>query len=508
MQQRELGRVRIAIIGSGFAGLGMAIRLRQAGITDFVVLERAEDVGGTWRDNTYPGCACDVPSNLYAFSFAPNPHWSRTFSGQREIWDYLRACAQHFGVTEHLRLGHEVMDACWQQEHGHWRVQTRRGSFTATVLVSAMGPLSEPALPAIPGLTSFAGTTFHSAAWEHDHDLTGERVAVIGTGASAIQFVPRIAGRVAALHVFQRTPPWIVPRGDRDVTGFERHLFRAVPAAQRARRAVSYLMRELAVPGLRGNRRLLAYLTTQARRHLEEQVADPLLRAALTPDYAIGCKRILLSDDYYPALALPQVELVTAGIREVRAASVMTSDGVERPVDTIIFGTGFHVTDMPGAARLRGRDGRSLREVWGATQRAYLGSMVAGFPNLFLLLGPNTGLGHNSIVYMIESQLAYVMDALRVMEARGSDVIEVSAAAQDRYNRVVQADTAGTVWTAGGCRSWYLDATGANAALWPSYTWSFRRRTRRFVPSDHVLGLRLLPAATGVPGRVDVCHAE
>jgi cation diffusion facilitator CzcD-associated flavoprotein CzcO len=478
--------VRVAVVGSGFSGLGMAIRLRHAGIEDFVVLERADDIGGTWRDNSYPGCACDVPSHLYSFSFAPNPDWTSTFSSQPEIWAYLRACAERYGVMGHVRFDHEVRDAAWDDDAQRWRIETSQGSLTAQVLVLGTGPLTEPAIPDLPGLDSFEGTTFHSATWDHDHDLAGARVAVVGTGASAIQFVPKVQRRADRLHVFQRTAPWIMPRPDRPLKAWERRLYRVLPAAQLLMRAGIYWGRESFVFGFR-HPRVMRLAERLARRHLRHQVRDPELRRKLTPTYRMGCKRVLISNDYLPALARPNVELVTDAIAEVRARSIVTADSVEREVDTIIFGTGFHVTDLPAAERIRGRDGLSLAEHWQGSPQAHMGSMVAGYPNLFFLVGPNTGLGHNSIVFMIESQCNYVLSALELMEGHGAAELDVRPEAQAAYNAALQERMRGTVWTAGGCASWYLDATGRNTTLWPSFTWPFRERTRRLDPAQYEL---------------------
>jgi cation diffusion facilitator CzcD-associated flavoprotein CzcO len=355
--------------------------------------------------------------------------------------------------------------------------------------------LSDPREPPIPGLDSFEGTKFHSATWNHEHDLTGERVASIGTGASAIQYVPSIQPQVEQLYVFQRTPPWVLPHTDRDVSAFERRLYRARPAVQRIVRGAIYAARETLVLGFVKSPRLMRLIEKLARRHIRQSIPDPELRAKVTPDYTIGCKRILPSNKWYPALTKPNVELVTEGVEEVRARSVVTADGVERRVDTIIFGTGFNVTDMPIAKRLRGRDGSRLDETWNGTMRAHLGTMSANFPNLFFLLGPNTGLGHNSMVYMIESQIAYVMDALRVMEERGLATVEVRSDVEESYNQRLDEKMEGTVWNT-GCASWYLDDTGRNATLWPDWTWAFRRRAARFDPDEHVVELRSAARAT------------
>jgi cation diffusion facilitator CzcD-associated flavoprotein CzcO len=488
---------RVAIIGTGFAGLGMAIRLKQAGIEDFVVLERADDVGGTWRDNTYPGCQCDVPSHLYSFSFAPNPEWSRTFSRQEEIWDYLRECAERFGINPHVRFDHEVLEAAWDDESSRWCLQTPHGELTADVVVSGTGALSEPSIPSVPGLEDFEGAAFHSARWDHDFDLEGKRVAVVGTGASAIQFVPRIQPEVESLHLFQRTPPWVLPHSDRPITDRERGAFRRLPLLQRLTRSAIYWARETFVLNF-VNQRVAKLPERIGRRHLRRQVPDPELRRKLTPSYTFGCKRALISNDYYPALAEPNVEVVTDGIAEVRPHSIVGADGTEREVDAIIFGTGFRVHDMPVIERVRGRDGLTLAERWRDSMQAYVGTTIAGFPNFFMLLGPNTGLGHTSVVVMVEAQIAYVLDALHAMDQRGWQSIEVREDALLAYNQRIQEGLRGTVWNDGGCASWYLDGSGRNSTLWPSFTWRFRDRTRRFDPAPYVAVSRA-PAAAARP---------
>jgi cation diffusion facilitator CzcD-associated flavoprotein CzcO len=481
--------LRIAIVGGGFGGLGAAIRLMQEGIDDFLVFERAGDVGGTWRDNSYPGCACDVPSHLYSFSFAPNPSWSRSFSGQPEIWAYLRDCARRFGILPRLRLGHEVRQASWDDRRQRWWVETSGGTWTADVLIAAAGPLSEPKIPVLPGLDGFEGTVFHSARWDHDHDLTGRQVAVVGTGASAVQFVPEIQPRVGRLRIFQRTAPWVLPRRDRALTGAERWLFRRVPATQRLARSSIYWAREGLTAGFL-HPRLMRLPQRLALRHLQRAVPDPALRARLTPDYLLGCKRVLLSNDYLLTLTRQNVELVTSGIHQVRPRGILTDDGIEYPADTIIFGTGFHVTDPPVGDLVRGRDGRTLAEVWEGSPRAYLGVAVAGFPNLFLLLGPNTGLGSTSVVLMIEAQVQYVLRALELMRTTGMATVEPRPEAQRAFLAEVDRRMGPTVWSAGGCASWYIDRTGRVSALWPGFTWAYRRRTRRFDPDLHLTAPR------------------
>ena len=476
----------IAIVGSGFSGLGMAIRLKQAGIHDFVVLERADEVGGTWQANTYPGCACDVPSHLYSFSFAPNPDWTQTYSTQPEIWDYLCRCADRFGVRPHVRLNCAVESATWLDHERRWQLETTGGTVRPRVLIAGMGPLTEPRIPDVPGLDAFEGEVWHSARWNHDFDLDGRRVASIGTGASAIQYVPEIAKRVERLHVFQRTPPWVLPHTSRPIRAWERRLYRALPAAQRLVRGGIYAGREALVLGFVKDPRLMKVVERLARRHMERQIDDPELLASVTPDYTIGCKRILPSNRWYRALGRSNVELVTEGVAEVRARSIVAADGSEREVDAIVFGTGFQVTDIPAAHRVRGRGGALLDDLWHGSPRAHLGSTIAGFPNLFFLLGPNTGLGHSSMVYMIESQIEHVLGALRLMRERGAETIEVTPEAQQRSNAALERKLERTVWNT-GCASWYLDRTGRNATIWPDWTWRFRRRVARLDPAEYAL---------------------
>ncbi len=486
---------RTVIVGTGFSGIGMAIKLLREGERDFVLLERADQIGGTWRDNTYPGCRCDVPSHLYSFSFAPNPNWSSTFSPQPEILEYLRGVAARFGVIPHVRFGTEMESAEWDDAESRWRLETSRGPIAADVLIAAQGPLSDPLVPDLPGLDSFEGTTFHSARWDHDHRLDGKRVAVIGTGASAIQFVPEIQPLVGQMHVFQRTPPWVMPHPNRAMNDWERRLYGRLPAAQLAMRAGIYWARETFVLQFR-NERMRRLATRMALRQLEQQVPDPELRAKLTPRYELGCKRILPTDEWYPALMQPNVDVVTEGIREIRPHSIVSTDGTEREVDTIIFGTGFHVTDIPIAQRVRGRDGRTLAETWDGSPTAYKGAAVAGYPNLFFLVGPNTGLGHNSIVFMIESQINYVAGALEAMRRRGARVVDVRPEAQAAYNAMLDQMTEGTVWVSGGCSSYYIDRNGRNSTIWPTFTWPFRQRTRAFDEAADALGT---PASEPVP---------
>jgi cyclohexanone monooxygenase len=478
--------VRVAIIGSGFAGLAMGIALKKRGETDFVLLERADEVGGTWRDNTYPGAACDVQSNLYSFSFAPNPDWPRSYSEQPEIQAYLQATADRFAVREHCVFGADVTSARWDDDARRWRVTTTAGEFRARILISAAGALADPTYPDIPGLDTFAGTLMHSARWDSGHDLTGEKVAVIGTGASAIQIVPAIQPLVQSLAVYQRTAAWVVPRTDHPVKPLMRALYRFIPGLQKAVRGGLYLMRELLVVGMAKRRRFLKPVQRMAQAHLMRQVRDPKLRAALTPNFTIGCKRILISNDYYPAVSAPNAELVTAGIAEVRPHSVVDRDGVERPADTIVMATGFHVTDLPIAEKIAGRGGHTLAEEWADGMVSNRSTTVAGFPNLFLLVGPNVGVGHTSMVYMIESQVTYVDEALRAMDAEGLEVLETTPEAAQAYRDLIARKSRGTVWVAGGCASWYLDKQGHNTTLWPDFTFRFRRLLRTLDRENYV----------------------
>jgi cation diffusion facilitator CzcD-associated flavoprotein CzcO len=482
----------VAIVGAGFGGLGMAIRLKQEGIDDFVLIERSADVGGTWWANSYPGCQCDIPSNLYSFSFAPNPAWTRAYPLRDELHAYLRGCAERFGVLPHTRVSCELLAATWLADEQRWELETSDGQITAKVLIAAPGLLSEPWTPAVPGMDRFEGNAFHTARWDHGDDLTGKRVAVIGSGASAVQAVPAIQPHVGRLVLFQRTPPWVAPHFDRPVGPGMREWYRRIPALQRLSRGFIYsLLEGLVAPGFALDRRLSKPVELGARLHLRRQVPDPELRRRLTPDYAIGCKRIVFSNAWYPAIQAPNVELVCSGLQELRERSIVSADGVEREIDTLIFATGFRPAELPIAARIRGREGRSLAEVWGGSPEAYLGTTVSGFPNLLLFYGPNLNLGHNSIVYMLESQMNYAIDALRQLRALGSSEFEVRAEAQDAYNEEIQERLSRSVWNTGGCASWYLDGNGRNSIQWPGFTFEYRRRTRRF----NAAAYRLSPAA-------------
>lgn len=469
---------RFLIIGTGFAGLGMAIALRKAGIEDFALLEKAGDVGGVWRDNAYPGAACDVPSHLYSFSFEPNPRWSRVFAPQAEILEYLRHCARRYDLLRHVRFQSEVASAAWDEAGQRWVVQLQDGQrLAAQFLVSGTGQLSRPALPAIAGIESFAGPSFHSARWDHGVDLAGKRVAVIGTGASAIQFVPAIAGQVEALHVFQRSPSHMMPRPDRAYSGLEKALFRFVPGATRLHRAwiyAKYESRALAFTRFKG---LMQWAVGRPfRKMLERQVPDAALRDTLTPSYPIGCKRILLSSEYLATMARPNVHVQTGAIERVEPDGIRTRDGQLHRADVIVYGTGFAATEFLSPMKITGRGRLDLNAAWQRGAAAYLGITVPGFPNFFMLYGPNTNLGHNSIVYMIESQIAHVMRCVGTMERAGAATIEPDAQRFERYNRHIQQRLRQTVWN--GCKSWYVDANGHNSTNWPGFTLSYRVATR------------------------------
>ncbi|MET8222439.1 flavin-containing monooxygenase [Streptomyces sp. NPDC004082] len=476
----EHEHVRVAVVGSGFGGLGAAVRLRREGVTDFVVLERASGVGGTWRDNSYPGCACDVPSHLYSFSFAPNPEWPRTFSGQEHIHAYLEHVTDLFGLRPHLRFDSEVKVMRWDDEKLHWEIETASGTLTADLVVSATGPLSDPKIPDVPGIDTFPGKVFHSARWDHDYDLRGKRVAMIGTGASAIQIVPSIQPEVERLTLFQRTPPWVMPRMDRAISGAERWLHRRLPFTTKARRGLLWGIRELQVQAFTKRPEELGLVEKLAKRNIARAIKDPELRAKLTPDYRIGCKRILLSNTYYPALARPNVDVVASGLARIDGSTLVAADGTTTEADAIVFGTGFHVTDMPIAERVVGADGRTLAETWKDGMRSLRGATAAGFPNWMTIIGPNTGLGNSSMILMIESQLNYLADFVRQLDVLGGRVaLDARPAAVDAWNDRVQERMRRTVWNTGGCNSWYLDANGRNTTIWPGTTTEFRGATRR-----------------------------
>ncbi len=476
---------RVAIIGTGFGGLCAALKLKQAGLSDFVLLERAEEIGGTWRDNTYPGCCCDIRANLYSFSFEQNPDWSREYPPQAEIRDYLQAVCNKHGIRSHIRFNSEVTEMRFEQRRLRWSLTTRGANgYTADIVINATGPLSMPSYPEIEGLGNFEGTSFHSARWRHDYDLRGRKVAVIGTGASAIQFLPKIAPLADTVSVFQRSPPWVVPREDSPVSPRRKALYRRLPFVQRVKRWTIYLRQELLALSFlhEGETRLARRITEGCKEFIAACISDPDLRAAVTPDYVPGCKRLLISNDWYPALNRENVHLVTSGIKEVRPHSVITSDDTEHAVDTIIFGTGFAATKFLAPMKVFGIEDAELSQSWQEGAATHLGIAVSGFPNFFMLVGPNTGLGHNSIILMIEAQMNYIMGAIAYLEEHPSSSLNLKLRVQEESYADVQNRMKTTVW-ASGCNSWYLSDDGRNDTLWPGYTFDYWRKTRRFDPS-------------------------
>lgn len=474
------------IIGSGFAGLAMAIALTRAGIEDFVVLEKAGSIGGTWRDNVYPGCACDVPSHLYSFSFEPNPRWSATYSPQPEIRAYMERCADKYDVRRHVRLHTEARSAELDERTGQWTVTTSAGDrIGARIVVGGLGPLHRFSLPDIPGRASFQGEMFHSAAWDTSFEPAGKRIAAIGTGASAIQFVPELAKTAAKLHLFQRTPAWVLPRIERRYSERTKRLFERVPAIHALFREAIFWSLEARGYGFVNNPAILRWMERFAIKHIHASIQDPALRAKVTPSYRMGCKRILMSNTYYPALARPNVEVITEGIREITPTGIVAADGVERPVDAIVFGTGFDVHDYLGPLQVKGLGGRDLGRLWAEQgAHAYLGTTISGFPGLFLMVGPNTGLGHNSIIYMIEAQVEYIMSHVKELRAAPGAWLDVREDVERAYNEEIQRRLRATVW-ASGCASWYLDAHGRNTTLWPGFCFQYRQRTGKFDRRDY-----------------------
>jgi cation diffusion facilitator CzcD-associated flavoprotein CzcO len=473
------------VVGAGFAGLCAAIRLHEDGETDFLVVEKGPDVGGTWRDNDYPGAACDIPSQLYSFSFASNPDWTSSYSPQPEIQAYIQRVAQGSGTLDRFVFDTRFEDAAWDDAAQVWRSRLvgpdGERTVTSTTLIVGAGALSAPKLPLIAGIETFQGQLFHSARWDHDVDLTGKRVAVIGTGASAIQIVPEIQRIAGHLDVYQRTAPWVIPRNDRTYGGLERRALRRLPALRRLYRTGIYWAHEAYVPAFTIEPRLALPAKKAALANIRRGIEDPELRAKVTPQFEIGCKRILRSNTYYPALAADDVELVTDPIAKVTGDAIVTADGVERPIDVLIVATGFHTTELPIAEHIAGSTGRTLADTWQeGGMAAYKGTTVPDFPNLFLLVGPNTGQGHTSMVFIIESQVAYVADAIRTMRREAYAAVEPRADATRAWNDDLQRRMRRTVWTTGGCQSWYLDAHGRNTTLWPKSTVTFRRQLASF----------------------------
>lgn len=470
---------KIAIVGTGFGGLGLAIKLKQAGYKDITLFEKASDVGGVWRDNSYPGAACDVPSHLYSFSFEQDRGWANRYGKAEEIHRYLRHCADKYGIRPHIRFNTEIAGADFDEARGVWTLRTASGeTFDANVMVSAVGQLNRPAHPKLKGLATFKGKAFHSACWDHTFDLSGKRVAVIGSGASAIQFVPEIAPQVAHLDLYQRSAPYVLPKPDREYPIVEKTLFKKLPLLQTLDRAWQYSYHEFRQLGFTTYVNEMAVVEHLFNKHIREIVKDNKFRHRLTPDYPIGCKRILISNHWYKALIRPNVEVVSEDIAEVLPQGIKTQDGKLREVDAIIYGTGFAATDFLAPMQIKGLGGRELKQAWKDGAEAYLGLTVSGFPNLYMLYGPNTNLGHSSIVYMLESQINYIVDAVKKLRGKGLRYLDLRSEVQSEFNREVQERMKRTVW-AQGCTSWYQTASGKNTNNWPGFTIEYRERTRR-----------------------------
>ncbi len=481
---KQVNDVRIAVIGTGFAGICMGIRLLKSGIKDFIILEKSGSIGGTWRDNTYPGAACDVVSHLYSYSFEPNPDWSRMFATQDEILTYTLHCVEKYGLRPFIRLNHDVTGGTFNEAAAQWRIHLKdREDITAQIWINGMGPLNRAVMPDISGLKDFTGTAFHSMHWRHDHDLSGKRVAVVGTGASAIQIVPNIAEKVGELHLYQRTAAWVLRKPDRPMKLWEQRLFRSLPFTQKLYRNFFYWLNELTVIALVKHPSLTRFIRAMALRHMSKAGLSAELKAKLTPDYTIGCKRILPSNNYYPTFLRPNVHLHTNGIDRIDGNCIISKDGTRTDVDTLILATGFEAADFPQAFKVKGRDGRCLNEEWKTGPEAYLGTLVKGFPNMFLIIGPNTGLGHSSMILMMEAQVNLILSCIREMDRRGKRSVEVLPDVQDAYNVEIQQRLEGTVWNS-GCVSWYQTEDGKNTSLWPGHTFEFMRRTAVAKPAE------------------------
>jgi cation diffusion facilitator CzcD-associated flavoprotein CzcO len=474
----------IAIIGSGFSGICMGIQLKKAGITDFVIFERAADIGGTWRDNTYPGVACDVSSHMYSFSFEPNPNWSRMFSPQAEILQYLKDCVKKYELTPFIKYNTNISGAEFDEKNSQWNIHTQSGeTIIAKTFVNGMGPLNRAVVPHLKGIETFTGKAFHSSEWDHSFDLTNKRVAVIGTGASAIQIVPNIVKKVKALYLFQRTAPWVLPKPDRNMSTFEKKMFNALPFTQKLYRYFIYWVLESTALGLVVNPKWTKFLEKISLKHLKKSVADEELRKKLTPKYMLGCKRILISNDYYKALTLQQSQLITEGIEKVEGNAIITKDGKRSEVDAIIYGTGFNAADYPKEFVVKGLNGKLLADEWKHGPEAYLGISVKHFPNLFFIIGPNTGLGNNSMIFMIESQVNYIVQCIKTLRGSNYRYLDVKENIQENYNFEIQKKLAHTVWNS-GCVSWYQTSEGKNTSIWPGFTFQYWKRMKNLKRED------------------------
>lgn len=492
-------RTRVAIIGGGLSGIAAAVNLMQAGYTDFLILERASDVGGVWRDNVYPGAACDTPSHLYSYSFQPNPGWKRSFGRQPQIHAYIKGVVEKYGLRDHLRLDAEVLDASWDDDRQKWVLHTSDGQIESQLLLDCAGPLVEPSMPDIAGIEDFEGTLFHSARWDHDAELMGKRVAVIGTGASAVQFVPELQPNVERLTVFQRSAPWVSPKLDRHIGAAERGLLKFVPALAKGLRANQTASRELGhYPLMRRNKVARTLVTGVTRLMLRAQVRDPEMRRRLKPNYELGCKRILMSNTWYTTLVKPNVDVVSEKIERITAGGIRTADGVDHEADVIVMGTGFHVFDAPIAHRVHGRDGRSLAEAWGDQPHVFRGTTCAGFPNYFRFASIGSGLGHGSMIWQMEAQATYVVEALRTLDATGKASFDVRPEALKTYMEKIFDDFQGSVWQLGGCNSWYKDASGAPSVLWPRSMTTYKHMIRKFDAESYELRDAPAPANKGL----------
>ncbi len=486
MSDSSTKTVKLAIIGTGFSGIGMAIRLKQLGRDDFTIFEKAEDVGGCWRDNTYPGCCCDIPSHLYSFSFEQRAEWSRKYPSQGEIHQYLKDCAEKYQLHSKIQFNSHVIEIRYHDRDKLWMLTMASGEkVMANFVIAGKGPLHTPNLPSIDGLESFSGCVFHSSQWDHSYDFSGKRVAVVGTGASAIQFIPQIAPKVAQLYVLQRSPGWMLPRPDRAIRGWEKWLFKRIPGLLKVYRKYQFWIHEMRVIAFREGTFLHRKTVAMAEKYMRSEVSDPKIQQKLLPNFSLGCKRMLISNDYYETFNRDNVELIAAGIERVEGNRVFAADGSSREVDAIIFGTGFEAADPIAPNFLYGPDNSDLFDRWddeGA--QAYKGVCVAGLPNFFFLVGPNSGLGHNSMILMIEAQIQYILDCLEYMDAQGIDQWQVQRSAQDRYNQDIQGDVDESIW-ASGCRSWYLNKKGRNTTVWPGFVYEYQREMKKLEASAY-----------------------
>ena len=480
MIEKNISEVEIAIIGTGFSGMGMAIRLQQSGRSNFLILEKASDVGGCWRDNTYPGCCCDIPSHLYSFSFEQSAEWSRKYPPQQEIYHYLQRCAEKHNLIPKIRFGSEVVETRYCDDRKRWLLTLQSGDqILANFVIAGKGPLHIPNLPQVPGLESFKGRVFHSSQWDHSYDLDGKRVAVIGTGASAIQFIPKIAETVKQLHVLQRSPGWMLPRPDREIGAWQKRLFKRFPSVLNLYRKALFWTHEMRVHVFKEGNRLHDRTMNMAEQYMRSSVDDPDIQEKLLPDFSLGCKRLLISNDYYPTFNRSNVELIASGIDRVEGNKVIASDGSEREVDAIIFGTGFEAADPLAPDTLFGPKGVDLFDRWNQEgAQAYKGVSVAGIPNFFFLVGPNSGLGHNSMILMIEAQIQYILDCFDHLESQGISQWDVQRHAQDSYNREIQGDVTESIWSS-GCRSWYINKMGRNTTVWPGFVYEYQRQMEK-----------------------------